>query len=133
MITYDHIMVRFGELSTKGKNKKEFISILFFNIKHALKEFPDVSVSSRYDHIYVHLNGHEVEPVISRLQDVSGIQALSLVYKCENDIEVIKSSSDACFKVIEAFAYGIGKVFISLTDLFSKIFICMCISSPTSA
>ena len=93
MITYDHIMVRFGELSTKGKNKNEFISILFFNIKHALKEFPDVSVSSRYDHIYVHLNGHEVEPVISRLQDVSGIQALSLVHKCENDIEVIKSSS----------------------------------------
>lgn len=93
MISYDHIMVRFGELSTKGKNKKEFISILFFNIKHALKEFPNVSVSSRYDHIYVHLNGENEEPIIKRLQDVSGIQALSLVHKCENEIEAIKSAS----------------------------------------
>ena len=25
MINYSHIMVRFGELSTKGKNKKDFI------------------------------------------------------------------------------------------------------------
>ena len=101
MISYDHIMVRFGELSTKGKNKKEFISILFFNIKHALKEFPNVTVSSRYDHIYVHLNGEDEEPIIKRLQDVSGIQALSLVHKCENDIEVIKAASLELIKLEE--------------------------------
>lgn len=101
MISYDHIMVRFGELSTKGKNKKEFISILYFNIKHALKEFPNVTVSSRYDHIYVHLNGENEEPIIKRLQDVSGIQALSLVHKCENDIEVIKAASLELIKLEE--------------------------------
>ena len=89
MISYDYIMVRFGELSTKGKNKKEFISVLFNNIKHALKEF-NVEVESRYDHIYVHLDGKEYQPIVERLQDVSGIQGLSLVHKCENDIEVIK-------------------------------------------
>lgn len=101
MISYDHIMVRFGELSTKGKNKKEFISILYFNIKHALKEFPNVTVSSQYDHIYVHLNGENEEPIIKRLQDVSGIQALSLVHKCENDIEVIKAASLELIKLEE--------------------------------
>ena len=101
MISYDHIMVRFGELSTKGKNKKEFISILYFNIKHALKEFPNVTVSSRYDHIYVHLNGENEEPIIKRLKDVSGIQALSLVHKCENDIEVIKAASLELIKLEE--------------------------------
>ena len=89
MISYDYIMVRFGELSTKGKNKKEFISVLFNNIKHALKEF-NVEAESRYDHIYVHLDGKEYQPIVERLQDVSGIQGLSLVHKCENDIEVIK-------------------------------------------
>ena len=35
-MTYDHIMVRFGELSTKGKNKKDFIRVLANNIKNAL-------------------------------------------------------------------------------------------------
>lgn len=90
MIKYDYIMVRFGELSTKGKNKKEFIATLFTNIKHALKEFDGVSMESRYDHIYIRLNECDYAPIIERLQDVSGIQGLSLVHKCESDIEVIK-------------------------------------------
>ena len=42
MIKYDHIMVRFGELSTKGKNKMDFIRTLFNNIKAGLKEFKNI-------------------------------------------------------------------------------------------
>ena len=93
MIGYNHIMVRFGELSTKGKNKKDFIRLLAQNIKHALKDFSDLSIEERYDHIYVHLNGNDYEPIINRLQDVSGIQGLSLVAKVDNDIEAIKKAS----------------------------------------
>ncbi len=98
MIKYDYIMVRFGELSTKGKNKKDFISTLYLNIKHALKEFSDIKVESRYDHIYIQLNDNDYEPIVSRLQDVSGIQGLSLVHKTENDIEKIKEDSLALIK-----------------------------------
>ena len=93
MITYDHIMIRFGELSTKGKNKRDFIHLLYTNIKHALKEFDSLEVEERYDHIYVKLNGQDYEPIIERLQDVSGIHAMSLVYKCPNDIDKIKESA----------------------------------------
>ena len=100
MVSYDYVMVRFGELSTKGKNKKDFIHTLFLNIKHALKDY-DVKVESRFDHIYVYLNGNEYEPIIERLQDVSGIQGLSLVARIENDIEKIKESSLELIKLEE--------------------------------
>ena len=93
MINYDRIMIRFGELSTKGKNKKDFVRVLYTNIKHSLSDYPLVKLETRYDHLYVCLNGQDYEPVIARLQDVSGIQGLSLVYKSENDIEKIKQSS----------------------------------------
>lgn len=93
MIKYSHIMIRFGELSTKGKNKSSFIRVLYENIKHALKDYSSLEIESRYDHIYVYLNDEDYEPIISRLQDVSGIHAMSLVYRCEKDIEVIKSSA----------------------------------------
>ncbi|MCR4879975.1 MAG: tRNA 4-thiouridine(8) synthase ThiI [Bacilli bacterium] len=93
MITYDHIMVRFGELGTKGKNKKDFIRMLGKNIRRRLIDFPNVSTEVRYDHIYIKLNGEEAEEIIEALQDVSGIQTLSLVYKCEKDIDVIISSA----------------------------------------
>ena len=107
MISYDHIMVRFGELSTKGKNKKDFIRILSVNIKHALKDFSNLQVEERYDHIYVHLNGSDYEPIISRLQDVSGIQALSLVAKVNNDIEEIKSASLELIKQEEGHTFKV--------------------------
>ena len=93
MVSYDHIMVRFGELSTKGKNKKDFIRILYTNIKRSLKDFPSLSIETRYDHIYVHLNGEDYNPVIDILQDISGIQGLSLVCKVDKDIEAIKNAS----------------------------------------
>ncbi len=93
MIKYDHIMIRFGELGTKGKNKKDFIKLLGVNVRHALKDFASTKVEVRYDHIYVLLNDEDAESVIKRLQDVSGIYSLSLVYKCEKDMEVIKASS----------------------------------------
>lgn len=98
MNNYEIIMVRFGELSTKGKNKKDFIRTLFNNIKNNLKNsFPVLSYELRYDHIYVHLNGENEEEVVQSLQDVSGIHALSLVHRVDNDIEVIKNE---CFKLI---------------------------------
>ena len=93
MITYDHIMIRFGELSTKGKNKKDFIRTLAENVKNALKDWPELSFETRYDHIYVGLNGLDYQPVIERLQDVSGIHALSLVYRCDKDVEAMKESA----------------------------------------
>ena len=98
MITYDHIMIRFGELSTKGKNKKDFIRTLADNVKNALKDWPELSFDVRYDHIYVGLNNLPYQPVIERLQDVSGIHALSLVYRASKDIEDIKNSALALMK-----------------------------------
>lgn len=105
MIKYDYIMIRFGELSTKGKNKRQFIHLLFSNIKHALKDFSSIELEERYDHIYVKINDENYEDVIARLQDISGIQAMSLVYRCENDIEIIKNS------VLELVKQEKGKTF----------------------
>ena len=114
MIQYDYIMVRFGELSTKGKNKIDFIRVLFHNIIRALKEYPGLNLSMRHDHIYVHLNGIDYEPVVQRLQDVSGIQSLSLVYKLEDrEIENIK---DVSLKLIEQEDGKTFKVKVKRTD-----------------
>lgn len=91
---YDHIMIRYGELSTKGKNKKDFIRILAKNIKSALLTFDKLSYDVRYDHIYIVLNGEEnTDDIIHVLQSVSGIHAISLVMKIDDDIEEIKKTS----------------------------------------
>ena len=97
-MNYDRIMVRFGELSTKGKNKKDFIRLLGQNIRRALKSYKEVEVEVRFDHIYVILNGVDYKEILNVLEDISGIQSLSLVHKCEKDIEVIKKDALALIK-----------------------------------
>lgn len=101
MIKYDYIMVRFGELSTKGKNKKDFIRQLYLNINHALKDFPTLKTISYYDHIYVELNEENMDDVLLRMKEISGIHSLSLVHKCDRDIEIIKDHSLELIKLEE--------------------------------
>ena len=38
-LKYEYILIRFGELTTKGKNKKDFIKKLSDNMKMALSSF----------------------------------------------------------------------------------------------
>ncbi len=95
---YDHIMVRFGELSTKGKNKNEFIKVLAKNIKGALSEFKGIEIISKFDHIYVKLNDNDPEKVIEILQDVSGIQGLSLVLLTDDNIENLRK---VCLELVK--------------------------------
>lgn len=95
---YDHIMVRFGELSTKGKNKNEFIKVLARNIKGALSDFENIEIISRFDHIYVKLNDNDPKKIIEILQDVSGIQGLSLVLLTNEDIENLRK---VCLELVK--------------------------------
>ena len=44
-LTYENILIRYGELTTKGKNKKDFISRLADNMRQALSSFPDLTIS----------------------------------------------------------------------------------------
>lgn len=90
---YSHIMVRFGELSTKGKNKKQFIKTLARNIRGCLSDFPGLKYDIRFDHIYVNLGNEDPMPIIEILQDVSGIHSMSLVFKTEDDLENLKNVS----------------------------------------
>ena len=48
----DCLMIHYGELSTKGENRKSFISCLTRNCRAALKG-TDCVLSGRRDHLYV--------------------------------------------------------------------------------
>ena len=54
---YNYIVIRYGEIGTKGKNKKDFISCLFKNIKNSLKHHSELKFINRYDRLYIELNG----------------------------------------------------------------------------
>lgn len=91
-MNYDYLMIHYGELSTKGNNRKQFIQQLLHNVRTAIKAFGVESKADR-DHIYVFLGENEPELLLSRLQDVAGIQRISLVAKCGRDKDEIAEAA----------------------------------------
>ncbi|MCQ2799882.1 MAG: tRNA 4-thiouridine(8) synthase ThiI [Bacilli bacterium] len=98
-MNYDSLMIHYGELSTKGENRKQFIRELNKNIRHAIKEF-GCTVTNDHDHTYVKFPDDPM-PIIDRLQKVSGIQRISLVYKSSRDIETLKKDALELIKLEE--------------------------------
>ncbi|MCZ0754836.1 tRNA uracil 4-sulfurtransferase ThiI [Anoxybacillus sp. J5B_2022] len=104
---YDRILIRYGEMSTKGKNRNRFVVRLKRNIRKKLKAFPNINIEYMRDRMYILLNGEPHEEIMEQLKTVFGIQSFSLAMKCENDIEQIKATALAA---VQRFSYE-GKTF----------------------
>lgn len=95
---YTEIMVRYGELSTKGHNKKSFIDRLGVNVRHALHSFDQVKVHAQQDRLHVELNGADYDQVMKRLKLVFGIQNFSPSIRVDKSFE---ATAKAAAQMIE--------------------------------
>lgn len=89
------IMIRYGELNTKGKNKIDFVRMLEKNIRHSLGNLIDIKdLYHTHDHSYINLNDDSnIDEIIEILKNISGIHSFSMVYKLDADIDKL---SDFC-------------------------------------
>lgn len=90
---YDHIVVRYGELSTKGKNRKDFTKALNNNIKKRLRAYPELSYRTLHDGLYIELNGENYELIKEDLKQVFGYAYFSGAILVDRDIEEIKKTA----------------------------------------
>lgn len=101
---YTEIMVRYGELSTKGKNRKDFIGRLAGNVTKVLRDFPQVEIHPRHDRMHIVLNDAPFAEVDKRLKRVFGIQTYSPTIKVEKTLAKIEETALALMK--ETFKKG---------------------------
>ncbi|WP_445506349.1 tRNA uracil 4-sulfurtransferase ThiI [Niallia sp. 03190] len=90
---YDRILIRYGELSTKGRNRKIFVDKLRKTIEKALISFPLAKVEAKRERMYVILNGENPEEITTVLKNIFGIQSFSPAIKLERDIDTIKEAA----------------------------------------
>jgi len=90
---YERILIRYGEISTKGRNRNKFVEKLKKSVRIALTPFPNVKVEASRDRMYVLLNGENGAEVIDKLKNIFGIQSFSPAIKVERSIEVLKQTS----------------------------------------
>lgn len=90
---YDIILVRFGEMTLKKKNYKQFLDRIIQNIKKKCSIYPELTYSHTDYRFYIYLNGVNYEDVIDRLNLVTGLYSYSLckIVKKINDVITIEN------------------------------------------
>lgn len=91
---YDHLLVRYGEVTLKGANRKMFVNQLRTNVQKALKDFKDIKIKANRDRMYIELEETAaIDEIIERLSKIFGIYSVSPVMKIEKTLEAIEQQA----------------------------------------
>jgi thiamine biosynthesis protein ThiI len=98
-MTYDHLLVRYGELTLKGANRKMFVNQLRTNVQKALKSFDGIKIKANRDRMYIELEETaDIDAIIERLSKIFGIYSISPVMKLEKTVEAVSQQASAFAK-----------------------------------
>ena len=95
---YNIILVRYGEMTLKKANYKEFLKAINTNIKRKLKQFLKLQFSNTDCRFYIHLNGEDYLEVIKVLDTISGLASYSPCLKVTSDLEEVAKQSISLIK-----------------------------------
>ncbi|WP_410768016.1 tRNA uracil 4-sulfurtransferase ThiI [Fontibacillus sp. BL9] len=93
MTSYDMLLLRFGEITIKGKNRSRFEKAAVSHVKSLLLPFPAAKVTREFGRIYVVLNGEPWEAVSESLKQVFGITSISPVRMIPSRLEDIVNAA----------------------------------------
>ena len=86
---YTKVLIRFGDLMLKGKNKRIFIERIIAAIKLNIKDL-NITMDKRHDRVYLNINEVEEKIVEERLNRIAGIGSYSFVVECDSNLEAIR-------------------------------------------
>ncbi|AQQ52798.1 tRNA uracil 4-sulfurtransferase ThiI [Planococcus lenghuensis] len=88
------ILIRYGELSTKGRNRNLFIRKLQAHVGRVLNGLEDISIRAERDRMFVHTDSESAMLTAKeRLPRVFGIQSFSPVIQAPLDMEGMKETA----------------------------------------
>lgn len=83
----DLILVRYGEMTLKKKNYRQFLQVINDNIKRKLKDFKHIKYFNTDYRFYIYLRGEDHKKVIEKLNTVVGLSSYSLCEETTNNYE----------------------------------------------
>ena len=87
---YNIIILNYGEIGVKGKNRYIFENKLIKNVKNILKPIGKFNVYKEYGRIYVDLDGYDYEEVVEEVKKVFGIVGVCPAVRAEKDYNLLK-------------------------------------------
>jgi tRNA uracil 4-sulfurtransferase len=91
-MNYDGILLRYGELALKGKNRTIFEDRLVQNVRDKLDKFSEIKVQKIAGRLFVAVNGQPVEPLIKPLSEIFGVVGFSPVLRVESTVAALEQA-----------------------------------------
>lgn len=95
---YDTLLVRYGELALKGKNRQDFERVLLARVRRALEGLAPVRIRRTFGRLYVYAPEAVLVEAARRLERVFGIFSFSFARSAENDLEAIRAAALAVLR-----------------------------------
>ncbi|WP_195572722.1 tRNA uracil 4-sulfurtransferase ThiI [Paenibacillus sp. 1001270B_150601_E10] len=86
---YDMILLRYGEITIKGRNRHRFEKAAYDHVKAVLAPFPNVRIIKEFGRMYVEVNGEPLDQMIKVLRHVFGIVSLSPVKRAPSSFDEV--------------------------------------------
>ena len=90
---YDMLLLRFGEFTLKGKNRRRFEKSIKSHVKSKLTAYPGATIVEEYGRMYVGLGGHDYLAVIEDLRKIFGLVSISPVKVTASELNEIVETS----------------------------------------
>lgn len=84
------ILIKYGELTTKGDNRKYFINILYDNIKRALKDY-NVNIIKNRVRMFIETEDN-IDEIVDILKNIFGIHSIVVATKVNTNIKEIEDN-----------------------------------------
>ncbi len=89
---YDKVLIRYGDLMLKGKNRKIFINQVNELIKQNTRDL-NVKMIKKHDRVYLEINDTPLNLIEERLLKVTGLHSFSYVKETSKDLDnIIKTA-----------------------------------------
>ena len=100
------ILIKYGELTTKGDNRNLFISKIYEQMKELLVNY-DVKIIKNRVRMFIEVKDDYLDDVVNIVKNIFGIHSIVIAYKVNTDIKVIE---DAILDVVKEEKFNTFKV-----------------------
>ena len=119
------ILIKYGELTTKGDNRKLFINKLSDNIENKTKEY-GVKITKEHARMYLSFDDKYKDEVVNVLKNTFGVHAFNIVYKVHTNTidinkEVLNRLNEMSFKTFKVNTKRRDKSFEISSMEFNKV------------
>ena len=85
------ILIKYGELTTKGDNRSLFISKIYETMKELLKDY-NVKIIKNRVRMFIEVKDEDIDSVVNIVKNIFGIHRIVVAYKVNTDISEIEST-----------------------------------------